>query len=352
MVALHEFMAQHRDEIIRRVARDRHLDGPESELLKPLGALVDEMIAALQRKAGLPASSPLPGKSPTAVWLGSQHQARGYAISQIAENVGSISNMVGELGKERGLRFSSDEYQVFNQCIDTASATAVEQYWKQAEEQREHHELERVGAVVHELRNTLAGSRMALAVLRRGEVGILSKTGDVLERGLQRLETLIGQMIFAVQLGAGVTLQVRRLSVAALARDVMDSAVPERNIVLKADIEQGLEVNADEGLMISAISNLVQNAFKFTRPGGHIVIRAYGEPSWVVVEIQDECGGLPPGKPEQLFSPFVSKSTSRGGLGLGLAISRDAVEAHGGQISVTDLPGQGCVFRLKLPSDL
>ena len=69
----------------------------------------------------------------------------------------------------------------------------------------------------------------------------------------------------------------------------------------------------------------------------------------VVIEIEDECGGLPPGPPESLFQPFEQRGANRSGLGLGLAISRKSIEADGGKVSARDLPGRGCVFTIKMP---
>jgi signal transduction histidine kinase len=69
----------------------------------------------------------------------------------------------------------------------------------------------------------------------------------------------------------------------------------------------------------------------------------------VVIEIEDRCGGLPPGAAENLFAPFVQVSDDRSGLGLGLTIAYQVVDAHGGTLEVRDLPGRGCVFAVALP---
>jgi signal transduction histidine kinase len=71
--------------------------------------------------------------------------------------------------------------------------------------------------------------------------------------------------------------------------------------------------------------------------------------SRVLIEVEDECGGLPPGKAEELFLQFEQRGVDRTGLGLGLSISRRSVEADGGEIHVRDLPGVGCVFAIDLP---
>ena len=67
------------------------------------------------------------------------------------------------------------------------------------------------------------------------------------------------------------------------------------------------------------------------------------------IEIEDCCGGLPPGKVEEAFAPFVRLDSGQSGFGLGLAIARQAVDAHRGCIRVQNLPGKGCVFVLELP---
>jgi hypothetical protein len=105
----------------------------------------------------------------------------------------------------------------------------------------------------------------------------------------------------------------------------------------------------DRQLFASAISNVLQNAFKFSRPSGNVCLRAHSQADRVSIEIEDECGGLAPGAAEAMFRPFERGGTDRTGLGLGLAISREAVAADGGTISVRDIPGKGCVFTVDMP---
>jgi signal transduction histidine kinase len=69
----------------------------------------------------------------------------------------------------------------------------------------------------------------------------------------------------------------------------------------------------------------------------------------VLFDVEDECGGLPPGSTDNLFRPFEQQGTDRTGVGLGLSISLKAARANGGDICVRDLPGRGCVFTLDLP---
>ena len=110
-------------------------------------------------------------------------------------------------------------------------------------------------------------------------------------------------------------------------------------------------IHVDRQLIAAALANLLQNAFKFSRPNGHIVLRTDTAtvPGRVLLEVEDECGGLPPGAAADLFRPFEQRSADRSGLGLGLAIAREGVETNGGEIRARDLPGRGCIFTIDLP---
>ena len=114
-------------------------------------------------------------------------------------------------------------------------------------------------------------------------------------------------------------------------------------------VEYGVLIDVDRQLLAAAVANLLQNAFKFTHHNGHVWIRAYANAHLVFIDIEDECGGLPPGQAEALFRPFHQRDTDRSGLGLGLSISRKAVHLNGGEIRVRNLPGKGCVFTVELP---
>ena len=85
-------------------------------------------------------------------------------------------------------------------------------------------------------------------------------------------------------------------------------------------------------------------------PRGGIVVRLrHAAGDRVLIEVEDHCGGLPPGAAEQMFQPFVQNDADRSGLGLGLSICRNSVEANEGALRVRDLPGSGCVFVIDLP---
>ena len=108
-------------------------------------------------------------------------------------------------------------------------------------------------------------------------------------------------------------------------------------------------VDGDAQLLSSAVMNLLNNALNFTHTGGQVALRALSRDGRLLIEVQDECGGIA----DSLGDPFQSFQQQRGpdrtGLGLGLSIARKAVRAHGGDIVVRNMPGTGCVFVIDLP---
>jgi signal transduction histidine kinase len=114
-------------------------------------------------------------------------------------------------------------------------------------------------------------------------------------------------------------------------------------------VDDGVAIEADRQVLAAAVRNLLQNAFKFTRPRTTVTLRVCAPAERVLIEIQDECGGLPGENLDELFRPFEQRSADRTGLGLGLALSRAGIEANSGRIYARNLPGRGCVFAVDLP---
>ena len=114
-------------------------------------------------------------------------------------------------------------------------------------------------------------------------------------------------------------------------------------------VEGDLTIEADRQVLAAVLTSVLQNAFKFTRAGSSVTLRVGASSERVLIEVQDECGGLPAGEVDELFRPFEQRSANRTGVGLGLAFSRWGVEANGGRIHARNLAGVGCVFTVDLP---
>ncbi len=122
-----------------------------------------------------------------------------------------------------------------------------------------------------------------------------------------------------------------------------------KNQELLIDVDPALQIDADQHLPFSAVSNLIQNAVKYTHAGGTIRIRGRVSGGQAIIEVQDQCGGLGSINPSDLFKPFEQRNRNHDGLGLGLTIAQRAIKLNDGTIDVDNLPGEGCVFRINLP---
>jgi signal transduction histidine kinase len=277
---------------------------------------------------------------------------RGFSIAQVVHDYGDICQAITELATIQKKQFSTPEFHILNLCLDNAIAEAVTGYSHQREQNISAEEVERLGTLAHELRNQLSTASLAFQVLKGGTVAIGGSTGALLERSLSGLRDLIDRSLAEVRLASGQHKRTR-VVLAEFIEEVEVAAsldAKARNLELTvAPVDYGIVVEADRQLLGSAVGNLLHNAFKLTNARGHVSLRARAEGDHVLIDVEDECGGLPPGKAEELFRPFDRRGADKSGLGLGLAISRKSVYANGGEIHVKNKPGKGCVFTIELP---
>jgi signal transduction histidine kinase len=174
---------------------------------------------------------------------------------------------------------------------------------------------------------------------------------QTLNDALSQLTDLVDNSLLQARLYADSTLQVQPLEAAEL----IDAAC--RNVTLQARQKNVYiaveaaphEMSADRKLVVSALTNLLQNVVKFTRDSGRVVVRATAADERIRFEVEDECGGLAEDQPQRLFKSFVQVGTDSSGFGLGLVIVKQAAESHGGNVRVVNRPGKGCCFVMDLP---
>jgi len=240
-----------------------------------------------------------------------------------------------------------------NRCLDTAIAGAVTVFHAERAEDDTKRETQHLGFLAHELRNALAVVNTSLRLIKSGTVGFGGSIGHVLDRALKRQQELIDRSLAEVRLRVDPKVHKETASFLQLIDQVVVGAEPEsrlKNQTLTIDVAPGLEIEADQYLLFSAVSNLVQNAIKYSCKGGTIRISAHTAGEQTIIEVGDQCGGLNSATPSDLFKPFEQQHQNREGLGLGLTIAHRAIALNDGVIDVKDLPGHGCIFRISLPS--
>jgi PAS domain S-box-containing protein len=219
-----------------------------------------------------------------------------------------------------------------------------------------------VNAVTHELRTPLTSIKGYAEFLEDEVGGPLSEPQrefvHQLQLGAERLERLVDDLLDFARIDAGTfKLRVSDADLTAKIRETALSLEPqarEARLSLKLALpEEPLRVAMDAQRIAQVLLNLVNNAIKFTPPGGTITVTAVSEGVGVRVEVTDTGIGIPAEERPKLFRRFSQLESglrSGGGTGLGLNISKAIVEAHHGAIGVTSQPGVGSTFWFTLPS--
>ncbi|MDQ1833598.1 sensor histidine kinase [Massilia scottii] len=242
-----------------------------------------------------------------------------------------------------------------NRCLDNAIAEAVMEFGFQKDaliaDVHASDTREKMGYFAHELRNLLGTASLAFSAAKQGNLSLSGATGTILERSLSSLEKLITTSLEEVR-AFGLSNEVLdAFSLDELISEIDSAALSAtiRGCTLRvAPVDPTLALNGTRDLLIAAVANLLQNAFKFTQPGTEIVLTAYASGNRIHIDVQDHCGGLGVDVADTVFSPVTQGGTDRSGIGLGLTIARQSITADGGELTVRNIAGKACVFMISL----
>jgi len=373
---LHEFLTTNRADLILRchlkVAKRIAPKAGVGDLDHGIPRFLDQLIKTLQLEqssdparslrisgpsGGGPAASEI---AVTAALHGRELSEQGFTVDQVVHDYGDLCQAITDLATERNVPIDNDEFRTLNRCLDNGIADAVTEYVFQRDSGLENKNVsalnEQLGFLAHELRNLLHTATLATLAMKAGNVGTAGATGALLDRALIGMRNLIDRSLAGVRLTAGMPSRAQLISLAEFIADVKVSASLEAQTrgcrFFVGEVDRELALDVDREIMMSAVGNLLQNAFKFTHRDTEVRLSAYAAADRIRIDVEDHCGGLPPGSAEEMFLPFKQSGTDRSGLGLGLAICQRAVEANDGVVRVRDIPGSGCVFTIDLPRQL
>lgn len=336
---LRQFLISSRSELIRRcqdkVALRSVHQAPEADVESGIPHFVDQLIATLRREPNreCPERKPVrvasdgaaPAKAETR--SASAHRAGelpelGFSIDQVVHGFGTLRQAITDVATERGVALTREESRSLNRWLDIAIVDCITELHVRrtalvADTQRQtfHHQL---GVMAHELRNHIHTATRIVDAVKSGRVPLAGGASAVLSRGLVGMSTIIDDCLAEVLIA---TLASRRRPVAvadlmvdlevfaalhAHARDVTFHAAP---------VDPRLTVDVDRELVASALQNVLQNAFKFTRSATEVRLHAYGIDDRVRIDVEDHCGGLPVADPGGTLRPV--RATRRRSLGTG-----------------------------------
>jgi signal transduction histidine kinase len=215
--------------------------------------------------------------------------------------------------------------------------------------------------ISHELRSPLARLTVALELARQRTGPEAQAVLDRISLESNRMNELIGSLTTIARLESGTgtlrktSVQLEQL-VQEIARDA-DFEAQARNCRVEAAILDELPMLGDPALLHSAVENIVRNATRYTREGTTVRIRAERSGDWkfpeAVITVRDSGPGVPPESLDKIFRPFYriddARGRSTGGVGLGLAITDQAVRLHGGSVKASNLPEGGLLVEIRLP---
>jgi signal transduction histidine kinase len=373
---LHDFLTANKAEVIRRcsdeVARRSATGASATNLEHGIPRFLDQLIETLQLEQTSNTSQGVASSAPTesgpvaseiastAAWHGRELSQQGFTVDQVVHNYGDLCQVITGLAVERDVRIASDEFRTLNRCLDDGIADAVTEFVFQRNCALEKKSIsstnEQLGFLAHELRNLIYTATLAVKAIRAGTVGSGGATGALLDRCLIGMRNLVDQSLADVRTIAEMPSRAQLFSLADMISDVRIAASLEARMrgcrFTVGDVDPGLAILVDRDIIMSAVGNLLTNAFKFTRPDTEVSLNAFACADRIQIDVADHCGGLAATGEEEVFLPFKQRSADRSGSGLGLAISRRGVEANHGLLRVRNIPASGCVFTIDLPRHL
>lgn len=369
---LHDFLMNNQEEIAARcrikVGQRQGRSATELQLQNGVPLFLEQLIRTLRiEQSSQPSKSrsisgPSSGRttfsevSVSASQHGKDLLDLGLTVNQVVHDYGDLCQAITDLAIERDAPFSVEEFRTLNRCLDNAIAEAVTEFSYHRDTTAASENLrqsnERLGCFAHELRNLLGTATLAFSAAKAGNLSFTGATGSVLERTLQGLEKLIAATVEDVRHFAQDAATLDSFSVAEFISEIHAAAslsAAAYKCTLRAPlVDPELALVGTRQPLIGAVANLLQNAFKFTHPNSEVLLTAYASGDRILIEVQDRCGGLGHGVADTMFSPFSQAGINRTGIGLGLTIAKQSVEANGGTLTVHDLPDVGCVFTINL----
>jgi heavy metal sensor kinase len=208
----------------------------------------------------------------------------------------------------------------------------------------------------HELRTPVAVilTQTQTALNREREAADYRQTIEACQRAAQRMRKLIGALLELARLDAGQE-QMKRMNfdLSSTARDCVELIRPlaeERGVKIISELAP-LEIPGDSERLAQVVTNLLTNAIQYNLPDGEVRVKLESQDGMAVLTVSDTGAGISAEDLPRVFERFyrADKSRSTGGNGLGLAISKAVVEAHGGTIEVSSEENAGTTFRVRLP---
>jgi signal transduction histidine kinase len=362
---LHEFLTAKRADLIERCkvkvskrSAPKSIDAGRSY---GIPAFLDQLIEALQaapeRSKEISGATDDSTKSVlsemgiSATRHGRELSRQGYMVEQVIHDYGDLCQAITDAAVEDDAQIEVEEFRTLNRCLDNAIADSVTEWAYHNNLASADKKVARVDFFIYELRKLIHTATLAVIAIKAGNVGIAGATGAILDRSLIELRNLLDRSLADLRGRSETPAPHKLISLADFVAESNICASLEAQSreckLLVSLVDPKLAVDADQAMLFSAVGNLLDNAFKFTRHKSEVSLNAYASGDRILIDVADHCGGLPAGQAEKMLLPSTHNRADEAGRGL--SICRRSVEANNGVLSVRDVPGSGCVFTIDLP---
>ncbi|MEO8585171.1 MAG: HAMP domain-containing sensor histidine kinase [Acidobacteriota bacterium] len=345
-------------EQVRHLPSARQLDTPA--LNDHIPELLKELSSALIARTDVTIPEALLEGGPQVHGL--QRLKEAFDIEEVVAEYNILRGCIHDLAEESGINLQGKPFHIVNRVFDLAIGLALQAYSSQRALEVQQRREEYLAFVVHDLRTPLNAISLVGRVLELrfpgGSGGAdTERLLKALRRSVRQLEGMVEKVLEEnanLQTEGGVRVERREFDlwplVEGLIRDLQPIARSESTRLIN-EVADDFVVYADASLLKRVFQNLVTNAIKYT-PRGEVIIgaRELDEGRGVEFWVRDNGAGIPPELIEKVFDKGETDPESAGGAGLGLAIVRTLVDAHGGKVTVESREGIGSTFRCSLPT--
>ncbi|MES2832728.1 MAG: HAMP domain-containing sensor histidine kinase [Pseudomonadota bacterium] len=345
--------------LLKQLPSAKNLDTPT--LNDHIPGLLLELITELRTNPSASVSSVLPGNTPPAHGL--QRLEDGFEIEEVVTEYNILRGCIHDLALAHQIDLQGAPFHVVNRVLDMAIGSAVQTFATQQARKIQLRREEYLAFVAHDLRTPLNAIGLAARVIELALADEQRRTKPVqmiktLNRNVHQLSALVDKILHEnlnLETESGIKLERRHLDLWPLVEGLIHDLHPVAgtgSTQLINDVPDDLVVYADANLLRRVFQNLIANAINYT-PRGKVIINARENIEADEVEccVIDNGEGIAKDQLSKIFTKYESDPDQSRGYGLGLAISKTFIDAHGGIVGVESVIGVGSTFRFTLPGE-
>lgn len=339
---------------VRRLPREDELSDPV--LRDHVPVIVDELIRSLENLA---ASASTAGVSR---FHGEQRQTVGVNLSHVIDEYKLLYACITDRAERAGFVVAGAAGRLLHDTVQDDIKTAIEAYVERRDEDERARREEYLTFIVHDLRSPLTAIYNAMVLLEKhlttaGLAEVDLPITAAAKRNVGRMQALIVKVLQEeqnIRFGSRIDLHRSRCHlrpIVELAIEILSPSAASSETAVVNQVSGDIVVNADRECIERVLQNLVSNAIDYTPKGTVTVGAAVAEDGSLECWVADNGQGIPDEVKPKVFEKFHTTRRRRGGMGLGLAVVRQIIEAHGGTIQLESQRGQGTSVRFRIPGE-